>query len=294
MATVVFTPTEDVYISQYYYNQNFWGASYLFCGQYSGSNDIYRSLLRFDLSSIPASSTINKAILKLYIFRNDAPGVTKQINVYTALKDFSKYTATYANQPQIGGSPASSLTIDAQLNTYLEFDLTSLVRGWYSGGVPNNGIVVTGLETSSALIAFFSKEYDNSTVWPLLEIDYNRGVNIEYPVEIVTTGETWQGSRAIPLGPRTLSFSVANTGDTNDAAVGLEISRDGVNWSWVAFLIISGVIILTPLPASGYTGDSAIVFNTSGYSGAYARITYVRRDGHGPTTLAITPTATEA
>lgn len=293
MATVIFTPADGVYISQFYPNQNFWGSSHLFCGQYNSSIDIYRSLLRFDLSSLPASSTINKARLKLYIARNDAPGITKQINVWAALYEFVEFKVTYANQPPIGAIPYGSISITNELYTYLEFDLTTLVRGWYSGIIPNNGIVLTGLETASALVDFLSKEYNNSSYWPQLEVNYVKGVNEEYPTETVTTGETWQGSNAIPLGPRTVSFTVINTGDTNDAAVGLEISPDGVNWSWVAFLITSGVIILTPLPTTGYTGDSALVFNTTGYTGAYARITYVRRDGHGPTTLAIYPTATE-
>lgn len=112
-------------------------------------------------------------------------------------------------------------------------------------------------------------------------------------MENVTTGDTWAGSSAIPLGPRTVSFAVVNTGDTNDAAVGLEISPDGVAWAWVAFLTTGGVIILTPLPASGYTGDSTLVINTTGYTGAYARITYTCRTGHGPTTLSIYPISTE-
>lgn len=293
MATVVFTPADDVYISQYYSNQNFWGSNHLFCGQFDGTGDIYRGLLRFDLSSIPASSTVNAAKLKLYIDRNDSPGLTKQINVWAALHDYNQFEVTWANQPLIGGVPDGSITITNELLTYLDIDLTDLVRKWYSGIVPNNGIIATGHETADALVDFLGKQYNNSSYWPLLEVNYVKGVNIDYPPETVTTGATWQGSNAIPLGPRTVSFTVINTGDTNDAAVGLEISPDGATWSWVAFLIVSGVIILTPLPPSGYTGDSAIVFNTTGYSGAYARITYVRRDGHGPTTLAIYPTATE-
>lgn len=293
LATFVLTPGDNIYVSSYYYNQNFYGASCLFCGQYAGSGDIYRSLLSFDMGSIPASCSINEAKLKLFISRNDAPAVVKRVNVFAALDGFSEYTVTYANQPLISPSPASSVTVTAELNTYLEFDVTDLVRGWYTGSVPNNGIIVTGVENASDLVAFSSKEHSNSNVWPLLEVNYVKGINMEYPVENVTTGDTWAGSSAIPLGPRTVSFAVVNTGDTNDAAVGLEISPDGVAWAWVAFLTTGGVIILTPLPASGYTGDSTLVINTTGYTGAYARITYTCRTGHGPTTLSIYPISTE-
>ncbi|MEQ8175485.1 MAG: DNRLRE domain-containing protein [Syntrophomonadaceae bacterium] len=292
MATLVFKPTDNVYISEYYPDQNYAGSSYLYCGQFSGSGDIYRSLLHFDLSSIPASCTINEAKLKLYIFWNTTPAVSRHINVFSALGSFSQDTVTWANQPLIGDSPESSITVDSQLNTYVEFDVVNMVRGWYTGSIPNNGIVMTGLETDNAMVGFISKYFNNSSYWPLLEVSYVKGVNIEYPVETVTTSTDWVGSTAIPLGPRTMSFAVVNTGP-NDAAVGMEISPDGLTWMWVAFLITSGVIILAALPPSGYTGDSSIVFNTSGYTGAYVRISYTCRTGYGPTTLDIYPTATE-
>lgn len=293
MAKLVFTPVSNVYISKYYSNKNFSGSNYLHCGQFSGSGDLYRSLLRFDLSSIPASCTINGAKLRLYVYWNTTPGISRAINIFSALGSFSQDTVTWANQPLIGASPASSLTVTSQLATYIEFDVGDLVRGWYTGSIPNNGIVVTGLETANALVGFFSTYINNSSVCPLLEVDYVKGITVKYPVEEVTTSENWVGSSAIPLGPRTLSFSVINTGLTNDAALALEISPDGSVWTWAPFMIVTGVFILTPTPASGYTGDCSVVINTTGYTGAYARISYVCRTGYGPTTLSIYPTAHE-
>lgn len=293
MAKLIFRPVDNVYISEYYFNQNFSGASYLHCGQFSGSGDIYRSLLRFDLSSIPASCTINSAKLKLYVYWNTTPGISREINIFSALGGFSQHTVTWANQPLIRSSPESSLTVTSQFDTYIEFDVRDLVRGWYTGSIPNNGIVATGLETANAMVGFFSTNINNSSVWPLLEVDYVKGITVEYPVEEVITSNNWVGSSAIPLGPRTVSFSVVNTGLTNHAALILEISPDGKTWTWAPFMIVNGVFILEPIPTSGYTGDSSVVFNTSGYTGAYARISYTCRTGYGPTTLSIYPTASE-
>jgi|GEM_PF-238832 len=294
MATKVFTPTDNVYISEYYYYQNFSGLnSFLYCGQFNGSGDIYRSILRFDLDYLPVPCTITGARLKLFIYRNDAPAVPRDISVYKALSYVPQNIVTYANQPLTPDTPEVSLTVTNQLDTYLEFDLKDLVNGWYTGSIPNNGVVVRGLETSNALVGFRNSYYDNSNCWPLLEVDYVKGINVEYPVENVVTTENWVGSNPIPLGPRTAAITVVNTGPTYDAAVELEISPDGVTWAWAPFMIASGVFIVTPLPASGYVGDSAMVFNTTGYTGAYARISYVRRDGHESTTLSIYATTTE-
>jgi len=293
MATKVFTPTDNVYISEYYYYQNFSGSSSLYCGQYDGSGDIYRSILRFDLESLPASCSITDAKLKLFIHRNDAPSVSRAINVYQALSYVPQNTVTYANQPLSPVSPEASVTISSELDTYLEFDLTNLVKGWYTGSIPNNGIVLKGLETGDALVGFRNIYFGNSNCWPLLEVNYVKGIIIEYPPESVTTSGVWQGSTPIPLGLRTVSFSIINTGATNDAAIELEISPDGHTWAWAPFMTASGIFIVTPLPASGYLGDNTAVFNTSGYAGTYARIGYVCRDGHGPTTLSIYATAVE-
>jgi len=293
MATTVFTPTDNVYISEYYYYQNFSGSSSLYCGQYDGSGDIYRSILCFDLESLPAFCTITDAKLKLFIYRNDAPAVSRTINVYQALSYVPQNIVTYANQPLSPGSPEASLIISSELDTYLEFDLTNLVKGWYTGSIPNNGIVVTGLESDNALAGFRNGYYDNSNCWPLLEVDYVKGIITTYPVQNVVTTTNWVGSQPIPLGTRTATITVVNTGSTYDAAVELEISPDGVTWGWAPFMTASGVFIVTPLPANGYLGDNTVVFHTSGYSGAYARVSYVCRDGNDPTTLSIYATTTE-
>ncbi|MGE5398617.1 MAG: DNRLRE domain-containing protein [Chitinophagales bacterium] len=293
MATKVFTPTENVYISEYYYYQNFSGTSSLYCGQFDGSGDIYRSILGFNLDSLPDSSTITDAKLKLFIYRNDAPALSRAISIYQALSQVPQNIVTYANQPLTPGTPEVNVTVTDQINTYLEFDVKDLVNGWYTGSIPNCGIVVESLETSNAMVGFRNKYYDHSNCWPLLEVDYVKGLNVEYPVENVVTTENWVGSNPIPLGPRIAAITVVNTGPTYDAAVELEISPDGVTWAWAPFMLTSGVFILTPLPATGYVGDSAMVFNTTGYTGAYARISYVRRTGHEPTTLSIYATTTE-
>lgn len=277
MATVTFTPVQDAYISEFFSTQNFGGVNALFVGLYQGVNDIYRSLLKFDISSIPANSTIISAKLRLYIFRNDFPLLSKPIQIYRLLSSFDEFTVTFANQPPIPVASDATLTITNELNTYLEWDMTNLASGWYNGSIVNNGIMIEGLESTSSIVGFRSKEYIDSSTWPQLEIVYTKGVLTEYPVENVATSDSFAGSTAIPLGTGAATFGIVNTGTINSALVKVQLSPDGVNW-------IDDLPLAVTLP-SLVPGATQII-NTQGNMD-YARVAFKNAAPLLSTTLSI-------
>lgn len=277
MATVTFTPTQDAYISEFFSNQNFGGASALFVGLYQGVNDIYRSLLKFDISSIPTDSTIISAKLRLYIFRNDFPLISKPIQVYRLLSDFNESTVTYANQPPIPGTSDATLTVTNEINTYLEWDVTNLASGWHNGSIVNNGIMLKGLESTSSIVGFRSKEYIDSSTWPQLNVVYSKGAFTEYPVENVTTSDSYAGSTAIPLGTGNATFGIVNTGALNSALVKVQLSPDGVNW-------IDDLPLAMTVPVLAPGGTQII--NTQGHMN-YARVAFKNAAPLLSTTLSI-------
>lgn len=70
MPVTTFTPCQNVYISSAYPDQNFANRTQgdvLFAGTFTDANDIYRSLLQFDIFNpthqIPPNSTIESAFL---------------------------------------------------------------------------------------------------------------------------------------------------------------------------------------------------------------------------------------
>lgn len=231
MPVITFVPIEDAYVSEFFPTMNFGGSEVLFVGQYVGPGDIYRSLLKFDISAIPQFSTIESATLRLFIYRNDVGAEVKPTSVFRALSNFGEDTVTFDNMPSVPVTPESTLNVMAEINVYLEWDITDLVKGWYDGSVPNNGIVIKGQESAPALIGFRSKEFGDSSNWPLLEVSFSSGVLTSYPVKMVTTGDSYAGSTAIPLGARRLaSFGVVNTSALNSATVKVQLSPDGINW----------------------------------------------------------------
>lgn len=58
MPIVLLSPTDDAYISELNPNTNFGLSSFLFTGRFVQPNDVFRSLLKFDLSGVIPLETL--------------------------------------------------------------------------------------------------------------------------------------------------------------------------------------------------------------------------------------------
>lgn len=170
---------EDAYLSQGAPDYN--GGSYvrLYAGLSGGQEK--RSVLRFDLSSIPEGSTIESATLKLdQIYK--ATGST--VNVHRVTAAWTEGSATW-NSVGSAFDPAVAATIDAAAGSgERTADLTALVQGWVSGGSANDGVL---LEEAPVLkTEFRSSEEPTQATRPMLSVCYtepNPGVMITAPGE---------------------------------------------------------------------------------------------------------------
>jgi len=282
MPITTYSSTKSTYIAESYPNSSFGTTTVLYVGQFGDSNDRYRSLVQFDLSSIPADSTIISAYLKLYIYRNDTPNIPKPIKIFKALSGFTEAT-TYNTKPLISDTPETEITITNENSVYLDWNITDLVKGWCNGTIINNGLEIVGLETQYSLVGFRSEKFQDSGKWPLLEVDYTKGITTSYPVEYVTTTDEFTGSTPLFLGPRIATFAVRNIGSANNAYVLPQLSPDGVLW-------IDNIPSYVSTPA--FAPGDHLIFNTDGYM-PYARIGYKSQVNGNPANLAIYPTITE-
>jgi hypothetical protein len=130
--------------------------------------EICRSLVWFDLSSIPTNATINSATLRLslYYWQDRDSGRQRSVTTYRAKGDWDEDTVTWNSSPSYGeayGSESVGTTF-----TWYEFNVTNLVRKWVSGDASNFGIMLRGDE-SEGVRGFYTSEsqYD-----PELVIDY--------------------------------------------------------------------------------------------------------------------------
>lgn len=220
LASLFLLPTHNAYISEWYPDQNFGSSIALFTGRYIQPRDGYRSLLKFDLSSLPATSTINSAHLDLYMFRNETSPTGEYIAVLRLLNNWSQSTLTWNTQPPFNPSPLSPIWESGKyINSStplgpVSIDVTDLVTGWYDGSVVNNGLVLVGDESVNSLVGFFSCNHYYSTMWPRLRIDFTEGILNVHNTEMKTVPSPPDLARstAIPLGPKTsATFMVWNS-----------------------------------------------------------------------------------
>lgn len=172
MASLLLSPTEDAFISQAAPDTNFGDSFTLLIGRFTTPGDIYRSLLKFDLSTIPPGYTINYAALRLFIYRKDTSG-PQPASIERTLSNFNENTVTFSNAPSGVATGIVTTITDVDLNQFISIEITSLVQGWHNGSIPNTGLEIIGDESTYSLIGFFSKDFNNSDLWPELEIAFS-------------------------------------------------------------------------------------------------------------------------
>ncbi len=227
MASVTLLPIQDVYISEWYSDQNFDTHTGLFVSQYKQPGDDYRSLFQFDLSCIPPTSTIHKAVFELKVNRNEGTcGIL--IQAHRLLNKWTEWQLTWENCPPLSPELDGSEFIEPESPPDLVcIEITSLVRGWYDGSIPNNGLILIGNETENDLIGFISTRGTYSYEWPRLKVDYSPGLlNRFQPEKLIVPRHDcpYIESRAIPLGPKEkATFIVVNTSDSEHVRALLQV-----------------------------------------------------------------------
>ncbi|MFD3157156.1 DNRLRE domain-containing protein [Haloimpatiens sp. FM7330] len=272
MPNIILPVSEDTSISQMFPDDNFGGDSSLCCGRFSSLTSIYRILLKFDLSSIPSTTAIESAVLKLYINQNSVPGIPKPTKVYNLLSSFSEYDVTYSTQPTFDPTEVASSNITSEMNTYIEWDITSLVRNWHLGITTNYGLLIRGLESEYSLTGFVSREHPDTDIHPILEISCHSDTDlIEYPPEDVTSTGNLAYSSSILLGGGIATFCMKNLGP-KPVYIFLQLSADNINW-----------IDDHPTFIGSYQLDqgNTLTIKTSGYM-PYARLVCLAYDCSNP------------
>jgi hypothetical protein len=161
-------PSDDTYIKGGSPLTNFGSDNELEVRPDSGSDR--RGLLKFDLGSIPANSTITSATLYLYSQDSKAGQTTY---IYRVTSNWSENSATWSTWTLPGGdfdSDTSYFTfLPAQSNCMLTLDLTSLVQAWVDGTSPNYGLLLYSIGPNH-IIRYSSKENGTASQRPKLNI----------------------------------------------------------------------------------------------------------------------------
>ncbi|AOT69338.1 DNRLRE domain-containing protein [Geosporobacter ferrireducens] len=176
MPILFLTPTDAAVILQLLPNQNFGPAENLLVGRTFAPNDVFRTLLRFDISPIPPASVITNVTLRLFFFQKIVPGV-QPLTARRLVNGFSENIVTWNTQPTVAGEPVLETVLDEDLvGNYIYLSLTQLVQGWYEDLFQNNGILLTTFEDQTSLMGF--RGYENGMVenWPTLIIEFESAI----------------------------------------------------------------------------------------------------------------------
>ena len=171
--------SEDTHVYQYAATQNYCLQELLIVGY----KQQYGGIVRFDVSSIPASATVVEASLQLYAagwggadITVGVYGITRTVDVCQATWSQSRAGSAWgqggANDPVTDRRPVaeSSVTTSGVLKWYA-FDVRGLVQGWVSGVLQNNGVLLRAAYSTGSF-RFASVENGTPSLRPKLVITY--------------------------------------------------------------------------------------------------------------------------
>jgi len=145
----------------------------------SATNDTTRSLLGFDIGSIPTGARILGATLSLE--RQSGAGSAQPVSVHRISNSWSEDTVTW-NDREAGNNwdtagadfdnTAVATTQVGPVNQRYEWNITPLVQDWVDGSYPNNGVALVAATAGMAGERFYTSDAADSSRWPSLSITY--------------------------------------------------------------------------------------------------------------------------
>lgn len=184
--TVPVSANQDTYVTIYEPDNNFGLQTDILIEAYVDHQA--RSLVQFDLSSIPSEATVSSATLKLYhAVRSAAEPAGRVIWAYRLTQSWTETGATWNSYDGInpwttlGGdytaTDGAAYTMTNTLPRWIEWDVTNIAKAWIESGQPNYGFLIKDADETPTDNDYWSKfrsrEYTNQPDRnPILEISY--------------------------------------------------------------------------------------------------------------------------
>ena len=206
------TAGADAYIYEDTPTTNQGGATILVTGREGGpAYGRYRSLVQFDLSSLPAGD-VTQATLRLYMEAGGGGYPTgNPVGVHEVTSFWAEGTVTYGTQPS--HQPVAEDVIMATTAGWYEWDVTTLVAAWKAGTKTNLGCMLKHADEVSATDTarnWTSSDSGTAANRPMLRVSVS-GTSYEVVARTVTPG-VGQVAVSYPFGA--LGFHSSAAGAT--------------------------------------------------------------------------------
>lgn len=142
-----------------------------------------RILIRFNLSALNSSVTINNATLGLFV-NFSSNNIDMPAYIYRATSDWKENETTWnrtsiatawtTNGGDYGSRIFNSTVLNGSTTGYFNFDITSLLRYWVNGSYTNYGLFILSDETTNEYKDIISSDVSNFSQRPFLNVSYSK------------------------------------------------------------------------------------------------------------------------
>ncbi|QXM06340.1 DNRLRE domain-containing protein [Crassaminicella indica] len=230
----IFPQIETAQISSYEPNKVFGLCKSMYLGR-KATNNIFRMLFKFPITSIPDECIILKAILKIYV-KFAGMLIPSSFTPYALKKDWNIQTITWKQQPLFDPN-ISGETICIKRTGFYHFNITNIVIKWYKNEIINYGLILKEDEELKNGTYKQVNTVTNSNLAPIIEITYTQNSKINIiptryvsKTEEIDTDELYRFSSIVNISlTKTITYHVENLGST-PVEIKFQTSPNGISF----------------------------------------------------------------
>jgi len=188
-----------------------------------------RTMVQWNLSSIPSNAIINNATASIYQTYVTPAGDTLAVQGQYITAPWNESSVTWNNANYLGGDITQVGDVNSVLG-WKSVNVTEIVRTWHSGARPNYGTILTADERDfqTRYRTFYSRQQSGFS--PFVTIDYTTTCDNVPPVATVNPLPTFSDSSYMVTWSGT-DYAPSGCAPSGIAYYDVQYKRDQGNWT---------------------------------------------------------------